>query len=251
MTDASIISAFDTISLEEMGKVRLMNRIDTKYVTTVDKINDLLRMASSDYLIQQIDGKSNMPYYTKYYDTADVRMFYEHQRGKKNRQKIRERLYEGSNIPPFIEVKIKNNKGRTRKKRVLMEKGSDLKNYYDFLENHSRYDVESLIPHIENHFFRITLVNRNMTERITIDTDLEFHNLLTDERRSLPNIGIIEWKRDGQSGKSGLNKILKKLRIRQSGFSKYCIGMAATNPELKQNRLKKKLRMIDKYQKQN
>ena len=44
----------------------------------------------------------------------------------------------------------------------------------------------------ENHFYRITLVNKIMTERITIDTYLEFNNLKTDNKIELPEIGIIE-----------------------------------------------------------
>lgn len=245
MIDSSIINSFKPISLEEMGKVKLMNRIDTKFVTDIDRLQELLRKASeAGYMIQQIDGESNMPYYTRYYDTADVQMFYQHQRGKKNRQKIRVRRYEGSDTPPFIEIKSKNNKGRTKKKRVAMVNDREIAPHFDFLSSNSNYDPSSLMPHIENHFYRITLVNRDMTERITVDSSLEFHNLVTGKRVSLDNIGIIEWKRDGRSSKSELDSILRDLRIHQSGFSKYCVGMAVTNPELRQNRLKKKLRMI-------
>lgn len=246
MIDSDIIKAFEPISLEEMGKVRLMNRIDTKYVTSLESVVELLKAASSDYLIQQIDGESNMPYYTKYFDTEDVDMFYQHQRGKKNRQKIRVRRYEGSQTPPFVEIKTKNNKGRTKKKRVEMDLGPEINLYNEFINEHSHYRSEGLIPHIENHFYRITLVNREMTERITIDTNIEFHNLTTGRKVSLPNVGIIEWKRDGRNNKSRLDTILKELRIHQSGFSKYCIGMAVTNPDLRQNRIKKRLRMVNR-----
>lgn len=229
-----------------MGKVRLMNRIDTKYVTSFDKLIGLLRAAAPHYLIQQIGGKSNMPYYTRYYDTTDVDMFYQHQRGRKSRQKIRVRQYEQSDTPPFIEIKIKNNKGRCHKKRVAMDKGPEIKNYHDFLKHYSAYNPETLIPHIENHFYRITLVDKDMTERITIDSNLEFHNLTTNRRLALDNIVIIERKRDGRSSGSPLDNILKELRIHPGGFSKYCIGMAVTNPRLRQNKLKPKLRRINR-----
>lgn len=246
MIDPDILKTFTTISLEEMGKVKLMNRTDTKYVTTLESVEQLLRIASEDYMIQEIGGQTNMPYYTKYYDTEDVNMFYQHQRGKMNRQKVRMRKYEGSDTPPFIEIKTKNNKGRTHKKRISMTEGYELAPYNEFLAQNSQYAPETLIPHIENHFYRITLVNKDMTERITIDTHLEFHNLTTGKRVSMGNIGIIEWKRDGRNCKSRLDSILNRLRIHQSGFSKYCVGMAITNPDLKQNRLKKRLRKIDR-----
>ena len=206
MIDDALIKSFKPVSLKEMGKVKLMNRIDTKYVTTIEKISDLLRALSDNYLIQQIEGRTNMPYYTKYFDTPDVDMFYQHQRGKKNRQKVRIRLYEGCQTPPFIEIKTKNNKGRTKKKRVAMETGSEIALYDNFFRLFSQYDPKKLIPQIENHFYRITLINREMTERITIDTDLRFHNLTTDRVVTLDNIGIIEWKRDGRNCKSSLEE---------------------------------------------
>ena len=248
MVERDIIDAFQPISLEEMGKVRLMNRIDTKYVTSIDNVRKLLEAASPHYFIQQIDGSSNMPYYTRYYDTDDTMMFYQHQRGKKNRQKVRVRRYEGSSTPPFIEIKTKNNKGRTSKKRAPMVDANnmELTPYYEFLDRNSSFDPSSLIPHIENHFYRITLVDKSMTERVTIDSRLEFHNLITGQKSSLDKIGIIEWKRDGRKRDSELDRILKELRIHPCGFSKYCVGMAVTNPGLRQNRLKKKLRMIDR-----
>lgn len=231
-----------------MGKVRLMNRIDTKFVTSLDRIEELLRRVAPGYLVQQIGGEKNMPYYTRYYDTEDVQMFYQHQRGKKGRRKIRVRRYEGGEAQSFVEIKSKNNKGRTRKKRVPMESDSSLRPHFEFLESNSEYSPSALVGQIENHFYRITLVNKDMTERVTIDTDLEFHNLQTDRRVKLANTGIIEWKRDGRGSNSEFGKILRELRIKESGFSKYCVGMAITNPDLKQNRLKEKLRMVDKLE---
>lgn len=246
MIGPEFLADFDSISLEEMGKVKLMNRIDTKYVAHISKVIELLDLAKSVYRIQEIDGQRNMPYYTCYYDTDDVDMYYQHQRGKKTRQKIRRRLYEGSDTPPFLEIKSKNNKGRTRKKRVSMEDGEDLTLYGDFLDSHTEYLNEGLTPKIENHFYRITLVNKEMTERVTIDTGLEFHNFTTDKQVKLPEIGIIEWKRDGSAVSSELKELLLRLRIHEGGFSKYCIGMALTDSDLKQNRIKKRLRYINK-----
>ena len=246
MINNETLSEFETISLEEMGKVKLMNRVDTKYVTHINKINELLSKAKYHYKIQKIGEEVNMPYYTCYYDTPLTDMFYQHQRGKKTRQKIRHRKYEGSETLPFLEIKSKNNKGRTKKKRVEMENGMALIDYDEFITSNSEYDTDGLTPKLENHFYRITLVNHEMTERITIDTKLEFHNFISDNTTTLPEIGIIEWKRDGRAESSHLKEILRELRIFEGGFSKYCIGMALTNPDLKQNRIKKRLRNINK-----
>lgn len=247
MIDSKIIEDFRTITLEEMGKVRLMNRVDSKYLTSIDRIQALLRAAAKDFYIQEIDGHSIMPYYTRYYDTPDADMYYQHQRGKKTRQKIRVRQYEETATAPFLEIKSKNNKGRTRKKRISIEGPIETPICEEFLTDNSAYDPSRLQPRIENHFYRMTLVNKDMTERITIDTDLEFRNLLTGLRVRLPAVGIIEWKRDGLSDKSSLATILRDLRLHPLGFSKYCIGMAATDPSLPQNRLKKKLRLLSRF----
>lgn len=229
-----------------MGKVRLMNRIDTKYVATPSQISVLLRELHATHLIQQIDGRTEMPYYTRYFDTPDTDMYRQHQRGKLSRQKVRIRRYEESATPPMLEIKTKSNKGRTKKVRVEILDGARLEDYRDFFAHHSSYDPSSLLPQIENHFLRLTLTDREMTERITIDTSLEFHNLATGCRMKLPNICIIEWKRDGHKCHSALEDALRKMRIRPTGFSKYCIGMAFTNEALRQNRIKKKLRKIRK-----
>lgn len=242
-----IINDFRSVSLEEMGKVKLMNRVDTKFVTTIDKLERLLVLAKDSYAIQKIEGKQVMPYTTLYYDTDDCNMFSEHHRGKKNRQKIRVRRYENSGVS-FLEVKRKNNKGRTDKKRMQTNDrvpDLDFDIYRSFLLQKSRYGAKKLLPQLSNAFNRITLVNNAMTERLTIDIDLRFHNEQTGKKTDMGPLVIIEVKRDGQTYSPVLN-MLKQLRIHQSGFSKYCIGMALTNPELKRNRFNERLRFVKK-----
>ena len=50
MTD--LINSFPPISLEQMSGVKLMNRTDTKFVTTMENLRQLLEMARHDYYIQ-------------------------------------------------------------------------------------------------------------------------------------------------------------------------------------------------------
>ena len=240
------IDKLEPISLQDMEQVRLMNRIDTKYLTTVRMVEKLLELACGQFLVQEIDGRRLMTYNTVYYDTPDENMYYQHQRGKKSRRKVRIREYVDSNTTPFLEIKNKNNKGRTKKKRVAFEPGASIDEYADFIGKHTEYEAEALCPQIENRFLRITLVNKEKTERITIDTSLEFHNFATGIKKSLPELAIIEWKRDGLSSNSRLKPLLRELRIKENGFSKYCIGMALTNPDLRQNRLKQRLRLVEK-----
>lgn len=242
-----LLNDYRSVSLEEMGKVKLMNRVDTKFVTTIDRLERLLQLAVDRYAIQEIEGRQMMPYTTLYYDTDSCDMFSQHQRGKKNRQKIRVRRYESSGIA-FLEVKRKNNKGRTDKKRMQVNDrvpDLDLYVYRNFLLQKSRYGSYRLIPQLSNAFRRITLVNNAMTERLTIDFDLKFHNEQTGLDSDMGPLVIIEVKRDGQTYSPVLD-LLKQLRIHQSGFSKYCIGMALTNPALKRNRFNERLRYVKK-----
>ncbi|MCR4766020.1 MAG: VTC domain-containing protein, partial [Bacteroidaceae bacterium] len=55
---------YEPITLAEMSEVKLMNRIDTKFVTTVQKLTQLLQMAKDAYWMQEIDGQRNLAYDT-------------------------------------------------------------------------------------------------------------------------------------------------------------------------------------------
>ena len=68
----ALISKFQPISLSEMGGIKLMNRTDTKFVTSIDKLMQLLQMAGDEYRVQEIDGKRNMSYATIYYDSKEM-----------------------------------------------------------------------------------------------------------------------------------------------------------------------------------
>lgn len=241
----SILQEFVPISLDEMSRVRLMNRIDTKYVTTVPQLIELLEMAGGEYRVQQTGGLRDMPYYTCYFDTPDRDMFAQHQRGRKARQKIRLRVYENSGTA-FLEIKDKDNRGRTDKKRIPCSgAGEDIMPYSDFIRAHSHYVPEDLAPQVRNRFRRITLVNCLLTERLTIDTGLCFRNLSTGCECSLEGLVIIELKRDGNT-RSPAGEMLHRLHIHPAGFSKYCMGMALTDRKLRQNRLKPRLRMVSR-----
>lgn len=257
MTD--ILNYYKPITLEEMSGIRLMNRTDTKFVTTTAMLRQLLELAVRQYRAQEIDGKRMARYYTMYFDTPDLNMYRCHHAGHTNRQKLRIRSYVDSGLN-FLEVKTKNNHGRTKKKRTTMF-DFDPKNptrnidfdchddqfceYDSFLRQYLRYNPENLQEAIENRFNRITLVNNNKTERLTIDTGLRFHNLINEQEIELPDIAIIELKRDGLVP-SPILSLLNELRIKPLGFSKYCIGTALTSPELKKNRFKPRLHAIGK-----
>ena len=237
-----LLASFAPITLAEMSSVKLMNRTDTKFVTTLPKLIQLLKMAQDDYYAQEIDGERNMLYDTTYFDTNDYAMYRQHQCGHTNRQKIRFRTYVSSHLQ-FMEVKTKNNHGRTKKKRIEVT-DMDLTDVgkREFLASHLHFDVDTLIPHMHNYFRRITLVNKAKTERLT---SLQFHNVQTNVDRDMGPLVIIELKRDGLVF-SPVLEMLRQLHIHPHGFSKYCMGAALTNQQLPVHRFKKKLRDVER-----
>lgn len=238
------------ITLEEMSGIKLMNRTDTKFVATFEQLNAFLLAVQGKYYIQEKEGERLAEYHTTYFDTPDYDMYRMHHCGKQVREKIRVRTYLDSN-DTFLEVKNKNNHGRTKKKRIMVEGVDTLRaegeNVVPFLAKHAWYTLDDVSPVIENWFNRITLVNFGKSERLTIDFNLRFHHLKSDERNKLERVAIIELKRDGNVPSPAL-EIIRTLRIRRSGFSKYCIGSALTHKGLKRNNFKERLMMIHKME---
>ena len=245
---SQLIDTFDPITLAEMDSVELMNRVDTKYIIKNSQLPGLLEKALEDYRMVEVNGKRMIPYSTIYFDTADAEMYMMHHNGKLNRNKIRMRSYIDSGIS-FLEVKAKNNKGRTTKSRISISneqfESMHLKeNEYHFL-NEMNCKMGSIKPQIQNSFRRITLVDKNMTERITLDTRLSFQNLSTGMRNNLPELVVIEMKQDAASH-SQFKNYLNEIRVKPGSLSKYCLGMMLVKPGLKSNGFKNKLRKISK-----
>lgn len=236
---------FSPISLEEMDKVKLMNRTDTKYWFHVNQLHTLLEAVQDNYFILTINNEVVLPYSTIYYDTETNGMYTAHHNGKLNRYKIRRRSYVSNGIS-FLEVKFKTNKDRTIKKRILSNFESDSFNETEntFLQNNTPINPNELTPTLLNSFSRITLVNRNFNERCTIDLNLNFQYV--KNQINLNNLVIVEIKADGSSSASPLARALQIQRIKTSGFSKYCIGKTLTDSGVKRNAFKNKIRMIEK-----
>ena len=250
-TDQSIehwLAQLPPISLDEMSGIKLMNRTDTKFVTNKAHLARLLELAQGQYYAQQINDNRIANYRTTYWDTLGHRFFLEHHNGRAPRQKIRVRTYLDSDLT-FLEVKTKNNHGRTKKKRITVpsQEKTDVVGAggSEFTEKLTGVTFNDIIPTVQNRFQRITLVNLGKTERLTIDFNVGFHNYETERDAVTGDLVIIELKRDGNVFSPVLD-ILRQLRIHPSGFSKYCIGSLMTNGRLKKNLFKKKMIRVSK-----
>ena len=78
----------------------------------------------------------------------------------------------------------------------------------------------------------------------TNDINLSFEN--EKESGDLRDIVIAEVKQERISRKSDFIRIAKEMSILPMRLSKYCISTIHLNPEIKQNRFKKKLLFINK-----
>lgn len=240
-----VISNYTPISLEEMSSVSLMKRIDTKYVVPIHKMDTLLKMLSDDYFVFEIENIRYPRYETLYYDTPELDLYKIHHQGKLNRYKIRERRYTESDMS-FFEIKFKTNKNDTIKSRISIPTldGKISGDKHDFLHEISGLNGDNFEPQLWVYYKRITLVSKALNERATIDLELTFEQ---DEKVIANNeIAIIEAKRDKRTKSTPMLKALKELNIRPGGFSKYCIGLACINPDLKSNNFKDKQRKIQK-----
>lgn len=304
LNDLAVWRRMPTLDLDRIAAVRLMNRVDTKYLVDERRCMELLELAADQYYVQIIDDCRACRYATLYYDTPQWDMYHLHHNRRLTRQKIRTRTYVETGVT-YLEVKNKSNKGRTHKRRMALDRSlfaaaaTDTA-AADFLRREARYAPETLSPSLATRFVRVTLVNRAMTERLTIDFDLHFDNVRavgggnkdmnglgdmntigrgdmdingcgdTDingcgdngmtgmdncfrpaaeashgHTASLGRLVVIELKQDALAP-SPMKQILAQLRVKPFKLSKYCIGEALTNPLVKHNRFKAKIRAIGK-----
>lgn len=243
----SILSAMDPISLQEMNSVKLMNRTDTKYLLNRQKLMSLAPYWQPLFFVQDINGVRVSNYTTLYFDTPDALTYTIHHNKKMRRQKIRQRQYLDTGTL-FCEIKNKVNTGRTKKKRIEIPQSAwgnlyELPEMADFVREKFWLTDQPLTPRLQNHFQRITLVNKARTERITIDSNISFHNVLRDKDADVSELVIVEVKQDG-SQPSDFKRLLREARIPQKGLSKYCLGMLLTDKNIKYNRFKDKIRYV-------
>lgn len=244
MIDTGVLNDFDSISLQEMDTITMMNRFDSKFFLTKNVLLNVLEDIKDDYYVLEIANTRVQSYNTIYFDTPDDKFYLAHHNGSSNRIKLRKREYSDSGIA-FLEIKQKNNKGITRKKRMEIPYfDKDLSdNEISFLKKNTNLNGDKLLPKFENRFKRITLVSKKMDERCTIDLDMQFHSY-SIKKSYLEEIVIAELKQEKQNMRSKLARILKENRIYTQPFSKYCLGRAINETNLKSNMFKPGIQQI-------
>lgn len=235
---------FSGISLAEMADVSLLKRTDTKFIIPIELLPKILEEIRSHYRILVIKGKRLMNYKSLYFDTPENKFYLDHHNGKIRRTKIRIREYVGSSLF-FLEVKIKDGRGNTNKTRLPIANFEEELTSFNknFIKDVTGFDY-ALRPSLYNEFQRMTLVNIAAKERITIDTELSYS--IGNREKKVSDLAIIELKQERYDRNSLLVQALKEHNIGPYGFSKYCIGLAKLNKDIKQNAFKRKFLKINK-----
>ena len=92
-TLSNILDNFDKCSLSDMDKVKLMNRVDTKYILCKQSLFDILPSLIKDYKCLEINKTSLLSYKNQYFDDENFICYNLHHRKKPKRFKVRIRKY--------------------------------------------------------------------------------------------------------------------------------------------------------------
>ena len=220
-----ILEEFNPISLQEMDSVVLMDRTDLKYIFHYDQLPQILQRLKDDYRVLSVLGNRISKYESLYFDTEKFDPYYNHHRGRHSRFKVRFRSYVESNLH-FFEVKFRNRKGRTIKDRIVQGGVQQVivRNAEEFLHEKTPLQAATLEPKFWVNYSRITLVNKNGEERVTIDVNLNFKKKESDEDLIVEDLVIAEVKQD-KAFISPFIKVMKNHMIRRGSLSKYCYGV--------------------------
>ncbi len=223
-----------------------MKRVDTKFVFNRILLEEIFPLLVDQYKLLYVNDVVKSKYTSLYFDTKDFKFFMNHHNGKLNRSKVRFREYIDSQVS-FLEVKRKTPKGKTIKKRIQVDGLTKTLNLdqKQFIKIRLKEDYELFYCHT-NFFHRITMVNKFLKERITIDFDLRFESEKKTIKDETSHIVIAEVKQEKLDRTSFFYKLMKENGVRPSSMSKYCIGTSLLNKDLKANRFKKNFRVLTK-----
>lgn len=239
----NVLQTFESVSLAEIERVKLLNRIDSKYIFHKNVLPEILSEIKPYYHVLEINQKRSHSYESLYFDTDDYELYYQHHNGKLNRLKIRYRRYSDTGLV-FFEVKKKISNSRTvkyREERQSLNKelqNADYQLFNCFLQKPKRLHDQLWI-----YFNRITLVRKDFSERLTLDLNLVFQK--DDLRKANQGLVVAEIKQDKGCVFSPIVQSFKKRHIAQSNFSKYSVGIASLE-NVKRNSFKPVLLKLNK-----
>jgi hypothetical protein len=239
------VSGLAGVSLTQAGSTALLDRFDRKYLLPVSAVAELLGSAEG-YAALEVNGRRLGRYRTLYLDTPDLALYRAHHSGRLPRNKVRIRSYLDSG-DRYLEVKRRTRGDRTEKVRVEVSGES-----VDLAGGLARASAAGLDPGVPAEalraalsvdFTRLTLIDLEAAERVTVDVGMTLSRNGSVE--GLPEIAVVEIKQE-KSGPSRFRDLLRAHKFRSGGLSKYCLGIAVLEPAAKHNRFKAVLRHFER-----
>lgn len=244
---------FNAISLDDLNHgSAMLTRLDNKYLVHQKVLHMALKDFSKHFDILEINRNRLFTYESCYFDDANLRCYFDHHQGRRQRIKVRTRKYVESDLC-FVEIKLKNSRGMTIKRRLAypLEQFGELNAaalaYINeqHLELYGRGFSNTLLPTLHMSYERATLVAKRGGERITIDRQIRFNHhsqtYATDD-----DIVVIETK--STNGNGIADALLRKLHQHPSNkCSKYCVGMCITRQVNRFNNFMPTLRKLGAF----
>lgn len=233
--------------------IRKFNRFELKYLITLQKAEEL-KSALRAYLIPDEYGNKNGSYAltSLYYDSPDLRCYWEKENGIKFRRKLRIRRYGTGNVltketPVFLEIKQRVDRV-TQKRRALLSYGEALRLCNDRqIPEHAPEDqavLEEIYAFLWQYNLRPISIVRydrqafigtkyDLGLRVTFDTSLSFqsrplhlHEQPTDLLMLPANQVVMEIKVNERMP-NWLTEMIAAHNLQMVRISKYCRSIEA------------------------
>lgn len=249
-TPEQLFAGFRAVSLDELNaKAAMLERLDNKYVVRGPVLAEAAAELSAHFDVLEIDGRRAFRYETCYFDDPERHSYHDHHQGRRQRMKVRVRHYADAGLC-FVEVKLKDKRGMTVKKRMPYDPRK-----YGLLDADALAHVQRahqalygrpfervLEPSLRMSYRRVTLVAREGGERMTIDSDIRFL-AGPDDFGPEPGVFIVEAK--SAHGHGLADAILRRHHQHPTNAcSKYCVGLSVVGEVQKYNRFRPALRKL-------
>ncbi len=240
---------FDTTNLKTLSGRQFRKRYERKYILHQSQLSLLLERARGNYAVLEVNHTRMQFYTSQYFDTGNADMFHHHHDARFPRFKVRYRTYHVNGLT-FLEVKRKDDQGRSFKKRIRSGKersSIDVAKEMDFISKNTPYHPATLLPCLKNDFYRITLAGTETGERITLDAGISFYSE-GNVRKDLDGIAVIEVKTGSDDPGTSFEALIPGNPGSESSFSKYCTGRILLDPGLTSENFRPVLRRIHDIQ---
>lgn len=248
--DPSLAQGFDPIGLATLNaRAEMLERLDNKYVVKRAVLQSAAAELARHFDILEIAGRRAFTYETCYFDNHDRRSYFDHHQGRRRRVKVRVRKYLDAALC-FVEVKLKDKRGMTVKKRLpyAPEKFGRLDEEALAFVRHVYCELYGLsFPYelqrvIDMRYERMTLVAKEGGERMTIDSRLRFYDMRSYHAVDDDHF-ILETK--SARGNGIADRLLRGLHQHPTKHcSKYCAAIALLDRDTKHNRFLPALRKL-------